>query len=162
MTAKKPGRPQEPIDRAIAADICEWISQGETLIDWCERNPGWPAYRTIRKWIDKDPEFEAAYTQARIIGADAIAERMRLVASEELKKDDHRDEMNRRRLMIDTDKWLLARWFPRAYGDKLAIGGDSRLDAIRMTDEQRAQRIKELLAIAEERKSKLAESNGNE
>jgi len=120
LTTKKrrPGK----FTQAIADEILEWLAKGETLSSYC-RQPNKPSARTVRDWKTELPEFGAAYARAREDGGHVIAERMREVAASGSDKD-----VQHRRLQIDVDKWLLARWFPHDYGDRQTVehqGGGS-------------------------------------
>lgn len=114
---KRIGRPPEPVPQDIADKVCEWLADGKPLEDLC-RQPGMPSTRTVREWKAKDEAFAAAYTRAREDGGHVIAERMRITAAT---PSDHPDDVQHRRLIIDVDKWLLARWFPTNYGDRQSI-----------------------------------------
>lgn len=106
----------------ICAEICERIAQGETLEDICrsEDDEGnlredMPASRTVRTWEATDEEFSADVARARVVGYAAIAERTRLVARG---KKGSSGDVNRDKLIIDTDFKLLACWDPKRFGNK--------------------------------------------
>ena len=48
----------------LADEICERIASGETLISIC-KEAGKPADRTVRYWVQANPEFARAYALAR-------------------------------------------------------------------------------------------------
>ena len=110
---KKVGRPKEPVPTEHIEGICEWVAGGQPLEDYCAQD-GMPKPRTVNTWLHKDEKFFAAYTRARAIGGDAIAANMMSVAD-----NGDEDDVQHRRLMIETRKWLLARWFPTNYGDRM-------------------------------------------
>lgn len=107
--------------------LCEWLSLGKTLEDYCKQD-GMPSTFTVRKWLLKDEEFFTAYTHARAIGGDAIAAGMLEIADE---GDD--EDVQHRRLQIDTRKWLLARWFPTNYGDRMKHEHDGNVNVTVVT-----------------------------
>ena len=76
MTAKTskrpPGRPQEPVPQDKADEICEWVTTGKTLREWCRLNG--IHYSTVYLWMGKDKEFAQRFAQAREIGHDCIAD----------------------------------------------------------------------------------------
>lgn len=116
MTKKKKGkggRPLEPVPHTHFEDICEWVAQGKTLEDYCRR-PKTPSTRVVQHWLQKSDEFFSSYTRARAIGGDAIASSLMALSDQ-----GDNDDVNHRRLQIETRKWLLARWFPTNYGDRL-------------------------------------------
>jgi len=67
------------------------------------------------------PAFEVAVRRARAILLEARVDRMADVARTE-------PDVNRARLIIDTDKWLAAKLIPKVYGDKLDLTIEHRLD----------------------------------
>lgn len=84
------------------------------------------------EWLKADPELGARYEAARREGYDVIAQRARKTARG--KKDeeggDSTDDVQRDKLIIETDLKLLAKWDPKRYGDKVAHVGDSDDDPI--------------------------------
>ncbi len=149
---KKTGRPKESTPAKLAESLLDHIADGETLSSWC-RIKGRPAARTVRAWKTRDAGFAAAYAHAREIGGDLIADRMRETAQNRTK---YRDDVNHRKLKIDTDKWLLARWFPTSYGDRVALAGDAAVPLHQEppTDIQAAREIAHLMAQAGIRRMK--------
>lgn len=99
----------------IAAEIVDRITEGETLADIC-RDDHMPGYRTIYDWEKAHPEFSANITRARLYGYDQIANATRLVAKGEPGYSS--GDVQRDKLMVDTDLKLLAKWDKR-YGDKV-------------------------------------------
>jgi hypothetical protein len=131
---------------ARGAEICERLSQGETLSEIC-RSPGMPGRVTVYRWGEADPEFAERIARARNIGFDAIAEQALEIANTpvpgkkiETSKDGKRtvteDALGHRRLQVETRLKLLAKWSPKKYGERLGItdgeGGPLRVvfDAI--------------------------------
>lgn len=108
---KKMGRPSLYTD-AIAAEICERISQGQLLIRIAELDH-MPDYSTISKWIVNKEEFFAMYARARASQADRFAEECIEMADEA-----HDGESSSaQRLKVDTRKWYTAKIRPRFYGE---------------------------------------------
>lgn len=119
----------------IANRICERIADGEFLRVIC-RDEGMPPWRTVYNWINAHPEFAERMELARAIGADAIASDCLEIAdtpllgeevtikgdgTEEVKRS---DMLGHRKLQIETRLKMLAKWHPKKYGEKVAIGGD--------------------------------------
>lgn len=121
QTKRKPGRPLEPVPEKHVEAICEWVAEGETLEDYC-RQPDTPSSRLVHHWLQKSDQFFSAYTRARAIGGDAIATSLLSLADQ-----GDNDDVNHRRLQIETRKWLLARWFPTNYGDRLKHEHDANV-----------------------------------
>lgn len=115
------GRPSEFTDE-IMDEICDRLSKGEPLTVIC-RDEHMPSDRTVRRWAEVNKEgFMSAIAYAREIGHDAIAARARETARG---KGESTADVQRDKLIIDTDLKLLSKWDPKRYGDKLAhVGGD--------------------------------------
>lgn len=121
----------------LMAEIVERLSKGEPMAQIC-RDDGMPAYRTVKDWIDSKAEVSAAIARARDEGFDAIASRLRETARG---KGDSTADVQRDKLIIDTDLKLLAKWDPKRYGDKVAheLSGAVQLSkTVELTDEQLA------------------------
>ena len=83
--------------------------------------------------IDKDPLLLKHYTRALELKADLIAERI-ILNSHNRSNDFYIDgdgnqkpnpvAVQRDRLMLDADKWLLSKIAPKKYGDKLTLDGE--------------------------------------
>jgi len=83
--------------------------------------------------IDKDPLLIKQYTRALELKADLIAERI-ILNSHNRSNDFYTDSegnlkpnpvaVQRDRLMLDADKWLLSKIAPKKYGDKLTLDGE--------------------------------------
>lgn len=72
------------------------------------------------KWRSELPAFEQALRIARAMVIDRRIDRMHETAKDE-------PDVNRARLMIDTDKWLASKLIPKVYGDKLDITIEARV-----------------------------------
>jgi hypothetical protein len=72
-------------------------------------------------WIAALPAYEQAVRRARAIVVEARVDKMAETAREE-------PDVNRARLIIDTDKWLASKLAPKVYGDKLDLTIEHRLD----------------------------------
>jgi len=129
----------------LAAEIIKRISNGETLAEIC-RGDHMPAVRTISDWKAANSVFDKDMREARIIGFDAIAERTRLTARGKTTVDggDSSGDVQRDKLIIETDIKLLAKWFPQRYGDKVQLEHSGEIGA--KADNEIDARIAELLA----------------
>ncbi len=135
--AKRPRGGVTTFTDDLAQEICERLAEGEPLRQIC-RDDHMPAWRTVYEWKDADEDFAARIARARIVGADAIAEEVLEIAD-----DDSRDwivvrneegqpvdiridgeHVQRSKLRIETRLKLLAKWFPKKYGDRQVIAGD--------------------------------------
>ena len=124
---KKMGRPPEVVPQDKADEIVVWISNGQTLRDYC-RIEGNPAFRTIYDWLEKDKDFSARFAQARDVGGDVIAEEA-LSIIDTFPIQAVSDSGNR--LDAGHVAWLknraemrlklLAKWNPKKYGEKVGV-----------------------------------------
>ena len=152
MAKRERGRPSL-YTVALAEEICQRLGKGEPLAVIC-RDEHMPAVRTVSDWKEAYPEFSANFARARDDGFDAIAADCLEIANtplegvETVTKDDGKTEiragdmLGHRKLQIETRLKLLARWDPKRYGEKVAIGGADDLPPIQtatnMTDDQLA------------------------
>ncbi len=142
--AKKPtGRPSL-YTAEIASEICARLSKGEPLAQIC-RDDGMPGVQTVSDWKEKSAEFSVVIARAREEGFDAIAAGCLEIADdarndfmETMAIDDdtsayklNGEHIQRSKLRIETRLKLLAKWDPKRYGEKLAIGGDADAPPIR-------------------------------
>lgn len=113
------GRPSKRTPELIA-EICERLSKGESLLSICD-DDRMPADRTIRDWLAEDKDLSAAYAHARDIGYDRIADNLRKVAKGDPSASS--GDVQRDKLIIDTDLRLLKAWDPKRYGDRVSHDG---------------------------------------
>ena len=115
----------------VEDEICRRISEGETLLAIC-RDEGMPPPRSVYDWIAQDKAFAARFARAREVGADAIAEQALAIADtpeigEEVEESEsgmkvrRSDMLGHRKLQVETRLKLLAKWFPKKYGDRQEI-----------------------------------------
>jgi len=99
------------------------LSKGIPLTVICSPDE-MPGIRTVYDWMEKDRELSADIARARDMGFDAIAMRIRETARE---GGDSTGDVQRDKLIIETDLKLLAKWDPKRYGDKITqeISGPS-------------------------------------
>lgn len=145
------GRPSLFTDE-IAAEICERLSEGETLRSIC-RDEHMPAWRTVYDWIEGNTGFSAAFARARELGFDAIAEdtlgiidtpaEMARSWTEGGGGSEHRDSAHVAWLKnrVEQRMKLLAKWSPK-YREKLTQehtgpgGGPIQTASVELTPEQ--------------------------
>jgi hypothetical protein len=159
-TEKKPlGRPSEPVPQDKADEICEWITTGRTLREWCRLNH--IHYSTVYLWMGKDKDFAQRFAHAREVGHDCIADdaleiidTMPLMTGGDNPKYDSAHVAwlrNRAEYRLK----LLAKWNPKKYGDRTTLAGDPDNPLMEpMDDTQRAAKLQAILATAQARKAK--------
>lgn len=139
---KKAGGAHAVYDRAVVVPIvCERLSGGETLSS-IARDLGMTR-RVINMWRKQDAAIDEQMQDAKDAGYDAIAERVRETARG---RGDSTNDVQRDKLIVDTDLKLLAKWDPRRYGDALKLSGDPESPLAGLTDAQVDERLAVLLA----------------
>jgi hypothetical protein len=133
-----------------------------------------PADRTVRAWVQSNPEFARQYGLARDqqleYFADLIVEESRDSAGDFLGTNektgrplwDH-ENVQRSRLKVDSLKWILSKLKPERYGDRIAMGGIpgqpiQTEDITSLSPVDRAQRVAALMEKA--RQARETVSNG--
>ena len=122
-----------------ADEICARVSEGEPLAAVC-RDMG-IGLSTVYDWMGVHQEFAGAIARARVAGFDMIALEALKIADtpvdairEKSTKDGieitREDALGHRKLQVETRLKLLAKWDPKRYGDKLAIGGAEDLPPV--------------------------------
>lgn len=108
---KKHGRPSI-WSQELADQICERISNGETLRAVCRDINIAPS--TVIEWTWKNKEFFEQYTRARQKQADAYAD---MILDEAFNSIDPQIG----RLRVDALKWVASKLAPKRYGDKVEV-----------------------------------------
>lgn len=104
---------------AEQAQVCTLIASGQSVEKACQL-ANITEYR-YTKWLADVPAFEQSVRRARAILVDRRVDRIADVARNE-------PDVNRARLIIDTDKWLASKLIPKVYGDKLDVNVNATID----------------------------------
>jgi hypothetical protein len=125
----KMGRPSKRTPEVVDY-ILEGLSEGKTLTSLCA-NPDMPNRSTFIDWVNGDRILSQRFAQARETGYDVIAEECLKIADfsaldtliNEKTGNPQADSewIARSRLRVDTRLKLLAKWYPKKYGDKLDV-----------------------------------------
>lgn len=152
------GRPPEPVPADKAQAICDWISLGKTLRQWCRENG--IHYSTVYLWMEKDKDFAQRFARAREVGHDAIADETLDIIDEAPERvlTENGDKVDTGHVAWSKNRAeqrmkLLAKWNPKKYGEKSAVeltGAEG--GPVKVEDTQRSARIAQLLATARTRK----------
>lgn len=135
----------------MAEKICEAIASSEWgLRRTLESDPELPAFGCVREWLQKYPSFAAAYSRAKHLQIEAMAEDI-----VDISNDDTLDIQDKR-VRIDTRKWLLAKLIPKTYGDKLDVtsGGEALAPPVHQID----ARIQSIIMQAHARRQRLVDT----
>jgi len=120
-TAAQPPAVRESVIAAHVEPLCEWVANGNTLIDYCRANG--LSTRTFNYHLHRNPDAAALYARAREIQADHIAVSMLRLAD-----DCTEEDVQSTRTKIDTRKWLLSRWHRKTYGDHQKVEHDGQMN----------------------------------
>lgn len=101
----------------VMEKILERLGSGEPMAVIL-RTPNYPKYGTVYEWAKKSPNLASAIARARDCGFDAIAENLREVARE---GNGSTGDVQRDKLIIETDLKLLSKWNPKKYGDRQIV-----------------------------------------
>lgn len=99
----------------IAQRICDQLAEGIPLAEVC-REEGMPNPSTVWRWCQKDESLSQAIAAAREDGEERITADLRRIARGD--QGHSTGDIQRDKLIIDTDLKLLAKWNPKKYGDK--------------------------------------------
>jgi hypothetical protein len=124
------GRPSLKTPELIEA-ICNAVAEGTPLVEACRDNG--TAKSTWNDWVAADEALSVRFARAREDGSDAIAYRARKTARGKGEDDggDSTGDVQRDKLIIETDLKLLAKW-DRRYGDKIEHSGTVRQELVQM------------------------------
>jgi hypothetical protein len=153
---------------AVAHEICERIALGETVSSIC-KDAHMPAERTVWKWRQVRRKFDDNYSRARVDQMHSWANQIVHLAddaegdfkitvplgSPDLERIEEkgsvtfkytRRHVTRAALMIETRKWLMARYSPDAFGQASKVYADIALQS--KSDEEMIQDLRGALGEA--------------
>lgn len=115
------GRPSK-FTEAIVDEICERLSNGETLRSIC-RDDHMPHWNTVYQWMADETTISVRIARARDLGADAIAEGTVEIIDQEPERDQYGKIdpgwVAHQKLRAEHRLKLLAKWQPKKYGDRI-------------------------------------------
>jgi hypothetical protein len=124
------GRPTD-YNQQIADDICERISDGESLRAIC-KSEKMPNKATVFRWLAKNEEFSDQYARAREEQAESFADEITSIADEMPDLDPlydadgkliemriHGAYVQWQKNRVDARKWVASKLKPKKYGDKI-------------------------------------------
>lgn len=105
-------------DYDLCVEICDLVANGSHIIDALNSNDNYPSWSTFRRWKRDNDELQTLYTRS-------IQDKSEMVIFEinQTLKDlkDKTIDASQARVLIDTYKWLAAKYYPRMFGDKLDL-----------------------------------------
>lgn len=114
------GRPSD-YSAELAKEICDNLAEGTPLAEIC-REDGMPHPSTVRRWARTNEALSLAIADAREDGEDRITANIRRTAKGDAGFSTN--DVQRDKLIIETDLKLLAKWNPKKYGDKTVLSND--------------------------------------
>ena len=123
------GRPSK-YTQEIADRILFSIAEGNSLVRTLAEDDELPHYSTVTRWLRENEQFRANYVKAREDQADHDADKIGDIAEQVIKG---KIDPAAARVAVDAYKWAAGKRKPKAYGDKLAIGGAEDMPAIKAT-----------------------------
>ena len=126
--ARAVGRPSRYCQK-LAHVILTRIADGEGLREIC-RDPAMPDRSTVLRWVQKHDAFRRDYERAREAQIEWFAEEMLNIAFDRTHGDaasskdgvgKGRDTVAWAKLQIDTMKWLMSKFAPTRFGDRLEV-----------------------------------------
>ena len=151
---KKTGRPTK-FTQKLCDKICALLSEGQSMRTVC-KDPKLPAARTLFYWLRTNEVFLQQYTRAKEESADALTDEMLDIAdnctNDWMEKqgqgakgyESNGEHIQRSRLRIETRKWLSSKLKPKKYGDRTQLDIVEKRKLEDFSDEELAQRIKDL------------------
>ena len=137
-------------DEELARAIClKFATDPDMSLNSLNADPLMPTVWTFYEWRDTHADLDKVYTRSRELQFDLQAERLRTVSANPLKgvitvertggKDGDTfetrtvDNVERARLIVETDKWLLSKLRPKKYGlqaDAVPTGPNEQLEGL--------------------------------
>lgn len=118
----------------VAAEVLRRLADGETLSDICD-SEGMPHRHTFLDWVTVGG-LGSIYAHARLMSADVRFDRLRRLAASATSEN-----AQAVRLMVDTEKWVVAKLNPAKYGDKLDLHVTGQLNISALPDDQLNARV---------------------
>lgn len=115
--------------------ICAEIEVSEFGLHKILQNTDYPRLGTIMNWLasGKYPYFNERYARAKRLQAEYMESQLLAIAddmsndtlyTEDGKAYENKEWVNRSRLRIDTRKWLMAKLYPKKYGERVDVTTD--------------------------------------
>ena len=125
------------------------LETGEPMAVIC-RDEGMPSVVTVWDWEQKHTDIAEGIARARLRGFDAIAANSRLTAQGIVGYSS--GDVQRDKLIVDTDLKLLAKWDPKRYGDRTTHEIEGRLETQgSLADHEAAAKLAAILEAVKKR-----------
>lgn len=100
----------------LCVDICERISNGESIKAILKSDDNYPSFQTWCKWRRENDELLDLYTRSIQDKAESVDSEIDNII-EELK--DRTLDPASARVIIETLKWKASKYYPKMFGDKI-------------------------------------------
>jgi len=114
----------------LVTEVLERVSTGEPLAVVL-REPDKVHYTAWYEWVRSDESLALAYARARAAGLDQIVQRLRETARG---GGESTGDVQRDKLIVETDLKLLKCWDPKRYGDRVVAAGDPEAPIVVQND----------------------------
>ena len=101
--------------KAVRRRVADQLSVGKSLRSICDADKSLPSWETVLRGVQRDDELYDIYSKARAIGAEFLMDEMFDLARkplDDVERSLANAEVQRRRLHVDTLKWVFARMRP--------------------------------------------------
>ena len=101
--------------KAVMQRVADRLAVGKSLRSICDEDKSLPSWETVLRGVQRDDELYDIYSKARAIGAEFLMDEMFDLARKPLDDVERHlanAEVQRRRLHVDTLKWVFARMRP--------------------------------------------------
>jgi hypothetical protein len=102
----------------LCKEICELIADGGYIIQVLESNEKYPSWSTFRHWKRDNEELKTLYVNAQQDKTEALINNIVKVQQMALRGEIDASTAN---VVMQTDKWLSSKFYPKMYGDKTDI-----------------------------------------
>lgn len=129
----KMGRPEKYSDE-LADRVLREFSRGKSMRT-IEKMQGMPSISTMFEWMRKYPDFSQRYARAKEEAADLFVEE--LLELTDMADVDNAIDIQKRKLQVDTRKWIASKLKPKRYGEKLDLAITQATEVLIYKPEQR-------------------------
>jgi len=109
-------------DFEMCVDICNELANGQNIKRILDSNERFPDWTTFRRWKQNNEELRTLYINSQQDKAIALENEL----------DDLRDMLTTKEIdsstynvLAQTIKWKMAKFYPKVFGDKTILSGDS-------------------------------------
>ncbi|NRA92147.1 MAG: hypothetical protein HRU26_05585 [Psychroserpens sp.] len=105
-------------DFELCKEICEEIANGGYIMDVLKQNKNYPSWSTFRRWKNEHEELQTLYVKAQQDKTEPIISHIKKVQLMALNGEIEPSVAN---VVIQTDKWLSSKFYPKMFGDKVDL-----------------------------------------